>query len=61
MSYVSPLLVLALLALLLVRESRGVHSSTVTHRPWPVALHAELVLWGMCAALVLPRLVELLT
>jgi hypothetical protein len=50
-----------LLCLLLVRESRRVHAATVGPPRRSLAASVELVLWGACAALVLPRLVELLT
>ncbi|TCN37649.1 hypothetical protein EV644_11187 [Kribbella orskensis] len=61
MTLVSLGVLVALLGLLLVRACRQVYASSVERRRWSVAILAELVLWGACTALVLPRLVDLLT
>lgn len=52
---------LTLLGLLLVRTSRQVYAPTAERRRRPLTTYAELVMWGVCAVLVLPRLLELLT
>lgn len=52
---------LTLLGLLIVRVVRQVYAPTAERGRRPVTTYAELVMWGACAVLVLPRLVELLT
>ncbi|TDO34240.1 hypothetical protein EV643_12825 [Kribbella sp. VKM Ac-2527] len=61
MTYIGLAALLTLLCLLIVREIRQVYAPTAERRRQPLMTYAELVMWGACAVLVLPRLVELLT
>lgn len=53
--------VLALLGVLLVRVTRQAYAPTVERRRRPLAMSAELALWGASVVFLLPRLMELLT